>query len=116
MPEPPDEIIACNDIMAMDLIERLSDRGVRIPNDICIAGFDNSLASHRFKPAFVTTAPDFENLGVIAYETLLDGLEAGSLPPQVYILPAPLLVRRGVFGEDMDDITDINLSSAPAMV
>ena len=117
MPEPPDAIIACNDIMAMDLIERLSDRGVRIPDDICVVGFDNSLASHRFKPAFVTTDPDFENLGVVACETLLDGLEAGNLPAQVYILPAPLFTRRVVFGEDRDGSTNIKseLSSIHGM-
>jgi DNA-binding LacI/PurR family transcriptional regulator len=114
MPEPPDAIIACNDRMAMDLIERLSDRGVRVPNDICVAGFDNSLPSHRFKPAFVTTDPDFENLGVVACETLLDGLEAGSLPAQIYILPVPLLARPGVSGEDKYGSANGSLISAPA--
>ena len=115
MPEPPDAIIACTDKMAMDLIERLSDRGVRTPHDICVAGFDNSLQSHRFKPAFVTTDPDFENLGVVACETLLDGLEAGTLPDQIYILSVPLLTRRGVSGEDKDDSAKMIMFSALAM-
>lgn len=115
MPEPPDAIIACKDEVAMDLIERLSDRGVRIPEDICVAGFDNNLASHRFKPAFVTTAPDFENLGAIACETLLDGLEAGNLPDQIYILPVPVLARRGVSGEGKDERPDMSLISSPRM-
>ena len=94
LPEPPDSIIASDDTVAMDLIERLSDRGVRVPQDVCVAGFDNSVAARRFQPAFATTAPDFENLGAVACETLLDGLEAGSLPPQIYVLPVPLLVQR----------------------
>ena len=94
LPEPPDAIIACNDTVAMDLIERLSDRGVRVPDDVCVAGFDNSVAARRFRPAFTATAPDFENLGAVACETLLDGLEAGGLPPQIYVLPVPLLVPR----------------------
>jgi len=94
LPEPPDAIIACNDLVAMDMIERLADRGVRVPQDISVAGFDNSVAARRFKPAFVKTDPDFNNLGVVACETLLDGLEAGSLPPQIYILAVPLLIPR----------------------
>ena len=94
LPEPPDAIIACSDGLAMGLIERLSGRGVRVPEDVCVAGFDNSAASRWFKPAFIKTDPDFENLGVVACETLLDGLAAGGLPPQVYVLPVPLLFPR----------------------
>ena len=105
LPEPPDAIIASDDTVAMDLIERLSDRGVRVPDDVCVAGFDNSIAARRFQPAFTTTAPDFENLGAVACETLLDGLEAGRLPPQVYVLPAPLLVQREA-GRKVEDGAD----------
>ena len=92
-PELPDAIIACSDIVAMDLIELLSARGVRVPETVYVAGFDNSLAARWFQPAFTTTDPDFDNLGETACETLLDGIEAGGLSPQVYVLPVPLLIR-----------------------
>ena len=102
LPEPPDAIIACNDLVAMELIERLLERGIQVPEDICVVGFDNSVAASRFKPAFTTTAPDFENLGVIACEALLDGLDAGSLPSQIYVLPVPLQVRSKAALKDED--------------
>lgn len=93
LPEPPDAIIASDDSVAMDLIELLLERGRRVPEDVLVTGFDNRVAARRFQPMFTTTAPDFEQLGETACETLLDGIESGSLPPQVYVLPAPLLVR-----------------------
>lgn len=95
LPEPPDAVIVSDDIMAMDLIERLERRRVSVPGQITVTGFDNRVAARRFQPAFTTTAPDFEMLGETACEALLDGLEAGEMPPQVYILPVPILVREG---------------------
>ena len=100
LPEPPDAIITSDDMVAMDLIERLTEFGVRVPDDITVAGFDNRVAARRFQPAFATTAPDFEQLGETACETLLDGIEAGSLSPQIYVLPAPLLLRGTASGKE----------------
>ena len=105
LPEPPDAIIASDDMVAMDLIEGLSERGVLVPADINVAGFDNRVAARRFQPAFATTFPDFDNLGETACETLLDGIEAGGLSPQVYVLPVPLLLRGEPFGKE--DGTDM---------
>lgn len=92
----PNAIIAIDDLLAMEVIERLSDRGVHVPSDICVVGFDNHVAARRFHPAFTTTNPDFENLGEVACETLLDGIEAGALAAQTYILPVPLAVRKSL--------------------
>jgi DNA-binding LacI/PurR family transcriptional regulator len=104
LPEPPDAIIAMDDMAALSMTDQLAARGVRVPDDVLVAGFDNRVAARRFQPAFVTTAPDFEDLGGTACETLLDGVQSGDLPPQVYVLPVPLLVRIGAYpvGGDAD--------------
>jgi len=96
LPDPPTALLACDDIMAMDVIERLFQRGISVPDSMLVAGFDNRVAARRFQPAFMTTQPDFDVLGEVACRMLLDGIEAGTLPTQTYILPVPLLTRHHV--------------------
>ena len=93
LPAPPTAIIAGNDLMAIEVIEILAGRNVLVPAALTVTGFDNQAVARRYKPAFPTTAPDFERMGEIACETLLDGLASGARPAQTYILPVPLLIR-----------------------
>ena len=93
LPEPPTAMIASNDLMAVEIIEILSSRGVPVPAGVAVAGFDNLAVARRYRPAFPTTAPDFEQMGEIACQTLLDSLAAGTRPVQTYILSVPLLIR-----------------------
>jgi GntR family transcriptional regulator of arabinose operon len=94
MPAPPTAIIAPEDMVALELIELLRARGVCVPGDIRVTGFDNREAARRFRPAFATTNPDFERMGEVACDLLLDSMEAGALNPCTYILEVPLLLRR----------------------
>ncbi len=93
LPEPPTAVIASNDLMAVEAIEILSGRGIPVPAGVTVTGFDNQAVARRYRPAFPTTAPNFEQMGEIACETLLDSLAAGTQPVQTYILPVPLLIR-----------------------
>ena len=93
LPQPPTALIALDDHMAMEVIETLAHRGIHVPDQMYVAGFDNAVAARRYQPAFATTQPDFEAMGEVACEMLLDGIESGSLPTQTYILPVPLLIR-----------------------
>jgi GntR family transcriptional regulator of arabinose operon len=94
LPEPPTAIIATEDTAALELIEQLQMRGVRVPEEVRVVGFDNREASRRFRPAFTTTNPDFERMGEVACEIVLEGVEAGEIAPRTHILDVPLLVRR----------------------
>lgn len=93
-PGAPDAVIAPEDIAALELIEILMARGVRVPDDIRVVGFDNRDAARRFRPAFATTNPDFECMGEIAANLVLDGIRDGAIEPHTYVLDVPLLVRR----------------------
>ena len=87
---PPDAIIACYDQMAMDVIEHLQHVGIRVPEQIEVAGFDNSIVARHFEPKFTTTSPDFDEMGEIACDMLLDAVEGITTSPQTYILPVPV--------------------------
>lgn len=92
--DPPTALIATEDVAALEVIQLLSQQGVRVPDDVCVVGFDNREVARRFGPGFTTTHPDFERMGEMACDLLLDGIEAGALPPQTFVLDVPLLVRR----------------------
>ena len=115
---PPSAVIAANDLMAVEVIETFGRRGLSVPREIAVTGFDHQAVARRYQPAFPTTAPDFERMGEIACETLLDSLAAGTRPVQTYILPVPLLIRprpvRHAPGADHTAKTDSALYYSPS--
>lgn len=60
-----------NDQMALGLIHGLSDRGLRIPEDISIVGFDDIPESGHFRPPLTTVHQDFQALGEAAVALML---------------------------------------------
>lgn len=51
----PEAIICGNDYMAMSLCDAFRERGIRVPEDVMIAGFDGSEEGQRFIPSITTT-------------------------------------------------------------
>jgi DNA-binding LacI/PurR family transcriptional regulator len=64
-------IFAGNDQMALGLIHALADRGLRIPEDISVVGFDDIPESGHFRPPLTTVHQDFEALGEAAVGLIL---------------------------------------------
>lgn len=78
-------VFAGNDQMALGLIHALSDRGLRIPEDISVVGFDDIPESPHFRPPLTTIHQDFESLGVAGVAVLLAilGEEVPALPRRI---------------------------------
>ncbi|WP_309715054.1 substrate-binding domain-containing protein [Armatimonas sp.] len=93
LPERPTALIALEDLVAIEFIELLQQRGLRVPEDMTVFGFDNLEIGRHFQPAFPTTQPDFQRMGELACNVLLNGIASGELPQQTYVLPVPLLLR-----------------------
>lgn len=87
-------VLAPEDTAAVELIEHLLARGVRVPDQIAVVGFDNREVGRRYQPAFTTTNPDFERMGELACELLLEQIESGQRPARTHVLEVPILVRR----------------------
>lgn len=59
--EKPQAIICANDHMAVAVASELIHRGIRIPKDICVSGYDGLIESLSFTPSITTmTVPFFE--------------------------------------------------------
>ncbi|MFL7793464.1 MAG: GAF domain-containing protein [Anaerolineae bacterium] len=86
-------IIAANDTMALSVLEELQARGVRVPADVAIVGFDDKDDSQYTIPPLTTVRNPFYRIGVQAVEMLLEQIK-GQSAPEVTMLPLDLIVRQ----------------------
>lgn len=94
-----DAIFIGNDQMALGAIQVLQEKGLRIPEDIGIVGFDNIAESAFFSPALTTVQQDQYGIAKLAVDEIIKIIEAGwqeseQVEPQSIILPPTLVVRR----------------------
>jgi DNA-binding LacI/PurR family transcriptional regulator len=59
----PTAVFAANDQMALGLLRALHEAGLRVPEDVSVAGFDDLPESGYFTPPLTTVRQDFEKLG-----------------------------------------------------
>ena len=89
---PPSAVFAGNDLMAMGVLAAFAARGVRVPQDVSLVGFDDQAGSDYLVPALTTVRQDFHALGTNAVEVLL-ALLGGQEPDHRRLAPE-LVVRR----------------------
>lgn len=92
---PPDGILAVSDRIAIACLYALRQKGVRVPDDIAVAGFNDEPVSALFTPSLTSVAQPTVQIGEYAVELLLRQLyEAdGDFVPETRILPAELKIR-----------------------
>lgn len=67
-------VFAANDQMALGVIHALSERGLRVPDDVSVVGFDDIPEAEHFAPPLTTMRQDFPELGRTIMSTLLEVL------------------------------------------
>jgi DNA-binding LacI/PurR family transcriptional regulator/signal transduction histidine kinase len=97
----PDAIIASNDDMAWGALEELRRRGIRVPDSVAIAGFDNQKLSRFTNPPLTTVAQPIYDQGRKAVELMMDLLNGKKLPP--YTKMETTLVIRESCGCNKED-------------
>ncbi|MBC9820349.1 LacI family DNA-binding transcriptional regulator [Terrabacter sp. MAHUQ-38] len=87
-----DAIFVASDLMASGALLALDERGLRVPDDVAIVGFDNSQYATRGKIGLTTVAQPAQEMGVVMADTLLR-LLGGESPPRVTTLDTQLVER-----------------------
>ncbi len=88
----PRAILCANDQTALGVIHALAQRGIRVPQDVAITGFDDVPVARHLHPPLTTVRQPMEELGAKAFEILYARIsEAGGKPDTV--LPVELVVR-----------------------
>lgn len=90
--DPPTAVLAFSDLAALEVMERARDRGIRVPEQLSIVGFDDNPIAARVSPALTTVRQDIDAKGEAAAQALLSLLrEETPVSPQR--LPTSLVVR-----------------------
>lgn len=75
----PEAIVCANDYMALAVCRELAERGIRVPDSVCVSGFDDLLEAQHCEPPLTTVSVQFEDMAVRAME-LLDEIDQGMAP------------------------------------
>lgn len=86
-------IIAHSDYHAVQTIETLQARGVRIPDDVAVTGFNDGLEARGSLPPLTTMRLPFRKQGRQAVEILARWI-AGENPQEQVVMPVQLILRR----------------------
>ena len=98
LPEPPSAIFAFNDLMAMGVMQAVQERGLRIPADVAVIGFDGlAITAHCYPPLSTVEQPVAE-MSVAAIAMLLDRIKGGAAPARVQTFAARLVTRASTVG------------------
>ena len=95
--EPPTAILCFSDVMAYWVVRAAEDRGLTVPGDLSVVGFDDNPLARRMRPALTTVRQDVAAKGRAAAAALTEAIEtvqAGGTPEARHVLlPTELVVR-----------------------
>jgi LacI family transcriptional regulator, repressor for deo operon, udp, cdd, tsx, nupC, and nupG len=93
-PSPPDAVFCFNDLLAIGALRAAAERGVRVPADLAVVGFDGTEESAYSLPSLTTVAPDKSAIAARAVELIHRRVSGAELePPEDVQTPFALLVR-----------------------
>jgi len=93
LPEPPTAIFSSNDTMAFGVMEAARERGLRLPEDLSIVGFDDIPQASHVHPALTTIRQPLEEMGRSAAHLLLKYIAHPNAAVERIELPTRLVIR-----------------------
>jgi DNA-binding LacI/PurR family transcriptional regulator len=92
----PTAIFCAYDVLAIRIMEKLRLKGIRIPEDISIIGFDDVPNAASSNPPLTTVRQPTKELGAMAAELLVDIINGNESAPRRRFLSTTLVVRQSV--------------------
>jgi len=97
---PPDGIFCGNDQIARGVVDALRERGVAVPADVSVIGFDNwEIVAAATRPPLTTVDMNLKELGREAGRLILELAEGKPVEPGIRTLPCKLVVRESCGGD-----------------
>lgn len=91
--KPPTAVFASSDEMAIGAIKAIKSKGLHVPDDISVIGFDNIKFASIFEPALTTISQPMYEIGLKAMELLLKIINKENLERNQFILNDQLIIR-----------------------
>ena len=89
LPEPPTAVIAISDLLALGVMEAAAERGLDVPSELSVVGFDDIPAAAAASPPLTTVYQPHTEKGAAAVRLLLDESD----DRESVLLPAELVIR-----------------------
>ena len=93
LPDPPTAIFASNDNMAIGVLQVARERGLRVPEELSVVGFDDSDRASIVTPALTTVRQPLEEMGRIAVSLLMRLIDGQRVEALRVELATRLVVR-----------------------
>ncbi len=94
----PTAVACVNDLMAVGALHELHARGIAVPGDVSVTGFDNIALAEYACPALTTADVPREAIGRLICEALLPVDGEGGRSPAEMVIETPLVVRASTAG------------------
>lgn len=106
--EKTEAIVCANDFMACSVLDELKHRGIRVPEDIAVSGFDDIEESRYLSPGLCSVSMPCEEMGKEAVR-LIHKVTHGGKSPQIVRLPVEFAYRKscGCGGDESRHWTEI---------
>ena len=95
--DPPRAIFASSDYIAFGAMDAIKDKGLKIPDDMAVMGFDNVRMSNLVEPKLTTVEVPLHKMGVYGARLLFDIIEGEEEPetePKTILLQSKLKIRK----------------------
>lgn len=98
----PTAILAANDLMAIGTIHWCWDRGLRVPRDLSVVGFDDITFAEYTQPSLTTVHVPRSHIGVLAFESVWSMLSDPANQGSQASVPTSLVVRGSTAAPERD--------------
>ena len=88
-----DAVFCAEDTLAIGCLRALFEAGLRVPTDVAVVGFDDSLLASHTIPRLSTIRIPMYEAGAMAAEKLINIMENRDDSPKTVVLPCELVVR-----------------------
>jgi DNA-binding LacI/PurR family transcriptional regulator len=89
----PSAVVCYNDLLAIGAIEAIKNRGLSVPEDISVTGFDDIKLSKEIKPSLTTIHIPLEDMGVLTADRLVEIIKGVKKPLQKMLISTELIIR-----------------------
>lgn len=106
----PEAIVCANDHMAVSVVEELANRGVKVPEDVLVSGYDNILASQACNPQVTTFETDSDAIAHSIID-IVSRLSNNESVDKVTLVNNKMILRASTEKNMISAQTKLNVSS-----
>jgi DNA-binding LacI/PurR family transcriptional regulator len=98
LPEPPTGLVTINDMYAIGAIAAARERGIAVPEDVSVVGFDDIVLAGLYNPPLTTVRQPLEDMARFVLDVVRRAHEESTETPSSSIVVAPQLFVRASSG------------------